>query len=302
MPDKELTLNIERAGIVAVVGRPNAGKSTLINRLCGEKVAIVTPKPQTTRFRLCAVCNRPPVQMVLIDTPGFHTPRTKLGQRMVRTVRESVHGVDAAVLVVEPVPSAGEIELDLIRQCGKEGAPFFLVINKIDTVPAERLLPVIAAYKDEAEFAAILPVSAKKGEGVEELEALLLDRMPPSPALFPGGEVSDQTDHMLVSEVIREKLLLCLGDEVPHGAAVTVERLSERKDGLVEIEAVITCEKNSHKGIVIGRKGAMLKKIGALARIELEEMYEGKVYLQLFVRVRAGWRDNEAQLRNFGFQ
>jgi GTP-binding protein Era len=202
---------------------------------------------------------------------------------------------------VEPVPSAGDIELDLIKQCGREGVPFFLVINKTDTVPAEKLLPVIAAYKDEAEFTAILPVSAKKGEGVGELAELLLARMPPSPALFPGGEVSDQTDRMLVGETIREKLLLCLNDEVPHGAAVTVERLSERKDGLVEAEAVVTCEKDSHKGIIIGRKGAMLKKIGALARVELEEMYEGKVYLQLFVRVRDGWRDSEAQLRNFGF-
>jgi GTP-binding protein Era len=240
--------------------------------------------------------------MVLIDTPGSHTPRTKLGQRMMRTVRESVSGVDAAVLAVEPVPNAGEIELDLIRQCAREKVPFFLAVNKIDTVPADSLLPVIAAYKDAAEFAAIVPISAKKGDGVEELAAMLLDRMPPGPALFPDGEVSDQADFVLIAETIREKLLLCLDEEVPHGAAVTVERLNERKDGLVEIEAVITCEKESHKGIVIGKKGTMLKKIGALARAELEEMYEGKVFLQLFVRVREGWRDNEGQLRNFGFQ
>ncbi|MCL2003601.1 MAG: GTPase Era [Oscillospiraceae bacterium] len=303
---------IERAGLVAVVGRPNAGKSTLINRLCGEKVAIVTPKPQTTRLRLCAVCNRPPVQMVLIDTPGFHAPRTKLGQRMVRTVRESVAGVDAAVLVVEPVPNAGELERDLIRQCAKVSFPLYLAINKIDAVPYEKLLPVIAAYQNEARFAALLPISAKKGDGVEELAALLLAQMPPSPALFPDGEVSDQPARVLISETIREKLLLCLNDEVPHGAAVTVERLGERrKDGgdardgappLVEIEAVITCEKDSHKGIVIGKKGAMLKKIGSLARAELEEMYEGPVFLKLWVRVREGWRDSDAQLRNFGFQ
>lgn len=294
-------MQIERAGVVAVIGRPNAGKSTLINRLCGEKVAIVTPKPQTTRLRLCAVCNRPPVQMVLIDTPGFHTPRTKLGQRMVKTVRESVHDVDAAVLVIEPVPSVGALERDLITKCNKSAFPCYLVINKIDTVPPQTLLPVIAAYQNEADFAAILPLSAKKGDGVEALAALLLEKMPPSPALYPEGIATDQSDHMLVAETIREKLLICLDDEVPHGAAVTVERLSERKDGLVHIEAVITCEKDSHKGIVIGKNGAMLKKIGSLARAELEEMYEGKVFLKLWVRVREGWRDNDAQLRNFGF-
>jgi GTP-binding protein Era len=295
-------MHIERAGIVAVIGRPNAGKSTLINRLCGEKVAIVTPKPQTTRLRLCAVCNRPPVQMVLIDTPGFHAPRTKLGKRMVKTVRESVSGVDAAVLVIEPVPSVGDLERELITKCYKKKYPLYLVINKTDTLPKENILPVIAAYQAEAEFAAILPISAKTGDGVEELAKLLEGEMPDSPALYPEGMSADQSDHVLLSEIIREKLLLCLEEEVPHGAAVTVERLSERKnDGLVEIEAVITCEKDSHKGIVIGKKGAMLKKIGTMARAELEEMYEGPVFLKLWVRVREGWRDNETQLRNFGF-
>ncbi|MCL1807392.1 MAG: GTPase Era [Oscillospiraceae bacterium] len=294
-------MQIEKAGIVAIVGRPNVGKSTLINRLCGEKVAIVTPKPQTTRLRLCAVCNRPPVQMVLIDTPGFHTPRTKLGQRMVKTVRESVADVDAAVLVVDPFPSVGDIERELITKCSNKPFPFYLVINKLDTLSRENLLPVIAAYQDQADFAAILPVSAKKGDGVEELASLLTGHMPPSPALYPEGMSTDQNDRVLIAETIREKLLICLDDEVPHGAAVTVEKLSERKDGLVQIESVITCEKDSHKGIVIGKNGAMLKKIGSLARAELEEMYEGKVFLKLFVRVREGWRDSDAQLRNFGF-
>jgi len=311
-------MQIERAGVVAVIGRPNAGKSTLINRLCGEKVAIVTPKPQTTRLRLCAVCNRPPVQMVLIDTPGFHTPRTKLGKRMVKAVRNSVFDVDAAVLVVEPVPSAGDIERELITQCSKNGFPLYLVINKTDTLPKENILPVIAAYGDEAEFAAILPISAKKGDGVENLAALLEKEMPPSPALFPEGMSTDQSDHMLVAETIREKLLLCLDEEVPHGAAVTIERLGEKSRNLtrakpgtthigaggppvVHIEAVITCEKDSHKGIIIGKKGSMLKKIGTMARAELEAIYEGPVFLKLWVRVREGWRDNEAQLRNLGF-
>lgn len=295
-------MNIERAGIVAVVGRPNAGKSTLVNRLCGEKVAIVTPKPQTTRLRLSAVCNRPPVQMVLIDTPGFHTPRTKLGKTMVKSVRESVSGVDAAVLVIEPVPSVGDIERELITQGNKGHFPFLLVINKIDTVSREALLPVIAAYQSAANFSAILPISAKSGDGVDELAELLMKHMPPSPALYPEGMTTDQTDRMAIAEVIREKLLLRLDDEVPHGAAVTVEKLSERSDGLVQIEAVITCEKDSHKGIVIGKNGSMLKTIGSLARAELEEMYGGPVFLKLWVRVREQWRDSDAQLRNFGFQ
>lgn len=295
-------MNITHAGIVAVVGRPNAGKSTLINKICGEKVAIVSPKPQTTRRRLSAVCNREPVQMVLLDTPGFHTPRTKLGQFMVKSVRESVGGVDAAVLVVEPVPSVGDIERELIASCNKKRFPLYLVINKIDTLSREKLLPVIDAYRNETQFDAILPLSAKTGEGVEELTALLLGAMPPSPALYPEDIAADQTDRELVSEVVREKLLLCLNDEVPHGAAVTVDKLTERTDGLVHIEAVVTCEKESHKGIVIGKNGAMLKKIGSLARAELEEMYGGPVFLKLWVRVRAGWRDSDAQLRNFGYR
>ncbi|MDR1692162.1 MAG: GTPase Era [Oscillospiraceae bacterium] len=295
-------MTITHAGLVAVVGRPNAGKSTLINKICGEKVAIVSPKPQTTRRRLSAVYNREPVQMVLLDTPGFHTPRTKLGQFMVKSVRESFGGVDAAVLVVEPVPSVGEIERELITQSHKRRVPFYLAINKLDTLPRESLLPVIDAYSKAASFDAILLLSAKSGEGVEELTNLLLTAMPPSPALYPEDVSADQTDRELISEVVREKLLLCLNDEVPHGAAVTVDKLSERKDGLVSVEAVVTCEKESHKGIVIGKNGAMLKKIGSLARAELEEMYGGQVFLKLWVRVRAGWRDNDAQLRNFGYQ
>jgi GTP-binding protein Era len=252
--------------------------------------------------------------MVLIDTPGFHTPRTKLGKRMVKTVRESVFDVDAAVLVAEPVPNAGDIERDLIAQCAKRKFPLYLAINKSDTLPKEKILPVIAAYQNEAAFAAILPISAKKGDGVEELALLLEKEMPPSPALFPEGMSTDQSDHMLIAETIREKLLMCLDEEVPHGAAVTIERLSEMtvdsgqrtmdemEKGRVHIEAVITCEKDSHKGIIIGKNGGMLKKIGSQAREELEEMYEGPVFLKLWVRVREGWRDNEAQLRNFGFR
>jgi GTP-binding protein Era len=232
---------------------------------------------------------------------------------MVKTVRESVSDVDAAVLVVEPVPSVGDIERELITQCNKKGFSVYLVINKADTLPKENLLPVIAAYRDEADFSAILPISAKKGDGVEELALLLEKEMPPSPALFPEGMSTDQSGHMLVAETIREKLLLCLDEEVPHGAAVTIERLTEKqRDGkagasaparpLVHIEAVVTCEKDSHKGIIIGKKGTMLKKIGTMARTELEEMYEGPVFLKLWVRVREGWRDNEAQLKNFGFE
>ena len=295
-------MEITKSGMVAVIGRPNAGKSTLVNRLMGEKVAIVSQKPQTTRRRLCAVLNAENIQMVLMDTPGFHKPRTKLGQYMVRVVRESVEDVDACVLVVEPIPSVGDLERELLEQCKRLKAPVFLVINKIDTAPKENLLPVIAAYGSELEFSAIIPLSAKKGDGTDELLRLLLPLMPDGPALFPPDMSTDQPEKMLISEIVREKLLLLLNDEVPHGTAATVDVLKERKNGLIDIEVTITCEKEGHKGIIIGKKGAMLKQIGTLARKELEEMYDGPVNLQLWVRVRENWRDTPVQLGNLGFE
>lgn len=295
-------MNIANSGIVAVIGRPNAGKSTLINKIMGEKVAIVSPKPQTTRRKLCAVYNSGATQMVFIDTPGFHKPRTKLGQYMVREIRESADDVDAVVLVVEPVPSAGDIERELLTWRRNSNIPVFLCINKIDTLPREKLLAVIAAYQNEYNFSAILPICAKNGDGVDGLIELLTPLMPQGEALYPEGMATDQPERVMISEVIREKLLNRLNDEVPHGTAVIIDVLKERENGLIDIEATITCERDSHKGIIIGKNGSKLKEIGSLARAELEEMYEGSVNLQLWVRVRGNWRDNDTQLRNLGFE
>jgi len=287
--------------MTAVIGRPNSGKSTLINKMIGEKAAIVTAKPQTTRRRLCAVLSRGHVQVVLQDTPGFHKSRTRLGDYMVGVVKRSLDGVDAVLFLVEPVPLPGDIERELIASCRTQKAPVILLINKIDALPKEDLLAVIDSYRNEMSFKAILPISAKTGDGLDELMELLLTLMPAGQALFPEGQITDQSDDELLSEVIREKLLICLDQEIPHGTAVSIEKLSERPNGLVDIEAVITCEKESHKGIIIGSKGAMLKKIGTLCRKELEDMYSGQVNIRLWVRVRGKWRDNPAQLKNFGY-
>ncbi len=293
---------VTKAGMVAVIGRPNAGKSTLVNKLIGEKVSIVTDKPQTTRHRICAVLNENGVQAVLMDTPGFHKPRTRLGEYMSKVVRESVSGTDAAVLVVEPIASVGDIEKDLISQLAGMKCPAILAVNKIDKVDKAGLLEVIATYSREYGFKAVIPVSALEGDGVDILKGELLPLMPEGPALFPEDVVTDQPDKLLISEIIREKILELMRDEIPHGTAVAVEKLSERPDGLVDIEAVIFCERDSHKGMLIGKKGAMLKSIGAAARAELEEMYEGKVNLQTWVKVSKNWRDKPSALGQLGYR
>lgn len=295
-------MNIERAGMVAVIGRPNAGKSTLVNKLLGEKVAIVTSKPQTTRHRICAVLNEAGTQVVLMDTPGFHRPRTKLGEYMSKVVRESVTGTDAAVLVVEPLPLVGDTERDLIAQLSGMGCPAILAVNKIDTVQKPEILKVIAAYSEYFPFHAIMPLSARAGDGVELLKNELISLMPEGHALFPEGVVTDQPDKLLIAEIIREKILEQMQEEIPHGTAVIVEKLSERADGLVEIEATIFCERESHKGMLIGKRGARLGSIGAAARAELEEMYEGKVNLQTWVKVSRNWRDEQSALGRMGYR
>ena len=292
---------ISKTCMITICGRPNVGKSTLTNALAGEKIAIVSDKPQTTRNRITAVCQRGDIQFVFMDTPGFHKPRTRLGEYMVGVVRQSVADVEAAVLVVEPVASLGPQERELISSLRSSGVPAVLAINKIDTVEPERLLSVIAAYAGEHDFAAIVPISAKNGDGVEELLQELGKFALESPPLFPEGVTTDQPEKQVCAELIREKLLLHLDREVPHGTAVEITRFSERDSGIIDLEATIYCEKASHKGIIIGKNGAMLKKIGEAARTDIETFMGTKVYLQTWVKVKENWRDSQSLLRNFGY-
>lgn len=290
-----------KAAMITVCGRPNVGKSTLTNTLVGEKIAIVSNKPQTTRNRICAVVTKGNTQFVFMDTPGFHKPRTRLGDYMVNVVRESVADVDAVMLLVEPLPNIGKQEQELIARFKETGVPALLVINKIDTVQRTELLEVMAVYSAAYEFDAIIPISAKTGEGVDELLAELSKYAVDGPPLFPDDMISDQPEKQICAELVREKLLLYLDKEIPHGTAVEVTRFSERDDGIIDMDVTIYCEKASHKGIIIGKKGAMLKKIGELARADIEAFMGTKVFLQTWVKVKENWRDSQAQLRNFGF-
>ena len=291
-----------KSAMISILGRPNVGKSTLTNALVGEKIAIVSHKPQTTRNRICGIFTRGETQFVVMDTPGFHKPRTKLGDYMVGVVEESVASVDAAFLLVEPIANIGAQEEALMEQLKASGVPAVLVINKIDTVEKEELLAVIACYSRAHSFAAVVPISAKTGEG---LEALLLEVEKfarPGPHLFPEDAVTDQPERQVMAEIIREKLLWCLDREVPHGTAVEVTRFSERDDGIIDLDATIYCEKASHKGIIIGKNGAMLKKISTMARTDCERFMGTKVYLQTWVKVKENWRDSDFLIRNFGYQ
>ncbi len=293
---------MQKSGMVAIIGRPNVGKSTLLNALVGEKVAIVTDKPQTTRHRICGVVNKGDTQIVFMDTPGFHKPRTRLGEFMVSVVQDSTSEVDCVVLVVQPEPKVGTQEQLLIDRLAQAKLPCILVINKIDTLPPEQLLAVMAAYNEAHKFNAVVPLSALKQDGLDALVEEVLPFMPEGMPLFPEDMVSDQPDKVLVGEIIREKVLSLLEREVPHGIAVVLDKFSQRDDGLVDIDATIFCEKNSHKGIIIGKQGAMLGTIGKQARLELEELYGEKVMLTLWVKVKENWRDNVGNLRNFGYQ
>lgn len=293
---------ITKTAVVSVVGRPNVGKSTLTNKLVGQKVAIVSSKPQTTRTRITGLLNKNGMQYVFLDTPGLHKPRTQLGDYMCKVVTDTVSEVDAAMLVVEPIANIGPAEESLIAQIKAHHMPAVLVINKIDTVKKEELLNVIATYAAAHEFEAVVPISARTGEGLDDLLGELSKYAIEGPQLFPEDMVSDQPERQLVAEIIREKMLRLLDREVPHGVAVGIERWHEREDGLVEINAVIYCEKASHKGIIIGKQGAMLREIGKQARGDIERMLDAKVYLELWVKVKEGWRNNQYQMRNFGYE
>lgn len=295
-------MSVTKSAIVSIVGRPNVGKSTLLNQLIGAKIAIVSNKPQTTRTRITGVLTRGSCQFIFQDTPGLHKPRSRLGDYMVKIVRDTVSDVDIAALVVEPTPSIGSAEEELIARMEEFHMPSVLIINKIDTVEKDKLLAVIAAYSQRHEFDAVVPISAKNGENtdilLDEFEKFALE----GPQLFPDDMLCDQPERQLAAEIIREKMLLLLDKEVPHGTAVAIERMKERDDGLMEISATIYCEKRSHKGIIIGKGGAMLKKIGAQARMDIQELLDTKVFLELWVKVKEDWRNNQYQMRNFGYE
>ena len=292
---------ISKTAMITICGRPNVGKSTLTNALVGEKIAIVSNKPQTTRNRISAVVNRGDTQFVIIDTPGFHKPRTRLGDYMVNVVKESFGDVDAVMLLVEPIANIGRQEEELIARIKETGVSAILVINKIDTVEKTELLEVMALYSAAHDFDAIIPMSAKNGEGIDELLAELEKYAQEGPQLFPDDMICDQPEKQICAELVREKLLLCLDKEIPHGTVVEVTRFSERDNGIIDLDVTIYCEKASHKGIIIGKQGAMLKKIGELARADIEAFMGTKVFLQTWVKVKENWRDSTAQLRNFGF-
>ena len=290
-----------KSAMITICGRPNVGKSTLTNTVVGEKVAIVSNKPQTTRNRICGIRNCGNTQLVFMDTPGFHKPRTKLGDYMVNVVEQSVADVDAVLLLVEPIANIGPQEETLIAQIKARKVPSVLVINKIDTVEKENLLAVMAAYSAAHNFDAIIPICAKTGEGVEELLKICEGYAQEGPQFFPEGMTSDQPERQVIAEIIREKMLWCLEKEIPHGTAVEITRFSERDNGIVDVDATIYCEKASHKGIIIGKQGAMLKKISTMARTDCEKFMGTKVYLQTWIKVKENWRDSEFLIRNFGY-
>lgn len=291
--------NAFRSGFIAIVGRPNVGKSTLLNALVGEKVAIVSNRPQTTRSRIMGVVGGEGYQMVFVDTPGIHQPRTRLGNYMMQAVEEGTKGIDALLVLVD-VTAVGPGDRKIAEEMAAKKLPVLLILNKIDLVPPQALLRVIDIFKDMG-FAAILPVSAKTDEGLDVLRQELLQRLPEGPQYFPDDMLTDQPERVLCAELIREKALLHLRDEVPHGIGVEILGFERKSDKLTEIHADIYCEKESHKSIIIGKHGAMLALIGKEARLDIESLLSTRVNLQLWVKVRPDWRNSRADLRTLGY-
>ena len=291
-----------KTAFVAIVGCPNVGKSSLLNRMLGQKVAIVTQKPQTTRTRIMGVLTEGETQLVFTDTPGYHRPKTKLGEKMIKAVGDGIAGVDACLFVTEPEGDIRETELELLKRLKAEKAPVVLAVNKIDTVKQkEQIMEKIAKLTAEFECEAVVPVSALKNENIdiiiEELNKLTYE----SVHFFPDDTLTDQPERVLAGEIIREKMLLLLDKEVPHGVAVSIEKMRERSTGnIMDVEATIYCEKDTHKGIIIGKKGEMLKRISSKARVDMENFFQCKINLQCWVKVKEGWRNREGIIHNFG--
>ena len=296
---KEQTIN---SGFVTLIGRPNVGKSTLMNRLIGQKIAITSNKPQTTRNRIQTVYTDERGQIVFLDTPGIHKAKNKLGEYMVNVAENTLKEVDVILWLVEPTTFIGAGERHIAEQLQKVTTPVILVINKVDTVKKEEILVFIDAYRKIYDFAEIIPVSALKGTNTDDVVETIFKYLPYGPMFYDEDTVTDQPMRQIVAELIREKALRCLDEEIPHGIAVYIDTMKERKTGdIIDIEATIVCERESHKGIIIGKQGQMLKKIGTQARKEIENMMDIKINLKLWVKVRKEWRDSDVQLKNFGY-
>lgn len=290
------------SGFVSIIGRPNVGKSTLLNRLVGEKIAIISDKPQTTRNNVLGILNGDHMQLVFTDTPGVHVPKTKLGEYMMKSADESVRDVDAILFLVEPVNSVGRTEAQIIEKLKKlKHVPVILVINKIDQIKRENLLSIISKYAEQYPFDAVVPISALRNDGVETVRSELMKHVKPGPQYYPTDMITDQPERQMVAEIIREKLLRLLDKEVPHGIAIEVTSMKPGEK-VTEIQATIYCEKASHKGIIIGKGGDMLKKVGQYAREDIEKLLGHKVFLELWVKVQDDWRNKQSLIRNFGYE
>ena len=291
-----------KSGFVTLIGRPNVGKSTLMNQIIGQKIAITSNKPQTTRNRIQTVYSEENGQIIFLDTPGIHKAKNKLGEYMVTVAERTLNEVDVILWLVEPTTYIGAGEQHIAETLKRVKTPVILVINKIDTVKKEELLPVIESYQKLHEFAEIVPVSAMNGENKENLVSTIFSYLEEGPQFYDEDTITDQPERQIVAELIREKALRLLNDEIPHGIAVSIEKMKERKGGkIMDIEATIVCERDSHKGIIIGKSGAMLKNIGMNARREIENLLDQQVNLQLWVKVRKDWRDSDMFLKNYGY-
>ena len=290
-----------KSGFVTLIGRPNVGKSTLMNYLIGQKIAITSNKPQTTRNRIQTVLTTDEGQIVFVDTPGIHKAKNKLGEYMVNEAEKTLNEVDVVLWLVEPTTFIGAGEQHIAKQLQRVKTPVILVINKVDSVKREEILPAIAAYKDIYDFADIVPVSARSGDNTDELLRVIMKYLPYGPQFYDEDTVTDQPERQIVAELIREKALHSLQDEIPHGIAVAIDRM-KMQNKVMHIDATIICERDSHKGIIIGKQGSMLKKIGSTARYEIERMLDCKVNLKLWVKVKKDWRDSEFLMKNFGYR
>ncbi len=291
-----------RSGFVSLIGRPNVGKSTLMNSLIGEKIAIISSKPQTTRNKIQSILTEDDFQAIFIDTPGIHKPKSKLGNYMVKSAETTLNEVDIVLYLIEPFEKIKESDLSIIKRLENVKTPVFLIINKIDTISPEDILAVIESYKSVYNFAEIIPVSALKGKNKDNLLKCIKKYLPEGPQFFPSDMITDQPERQIVSEIIREKSLKLLQDEIPHGIAVEVSSMKPRQNkDIIDIQATIYCERDSHKGIIIGKQGCMLKKIGSNARYEIERLLGSPINLQIWIKVKKDWRDSDFLLKNFGY-